>query len=187
MGDKLRGHGRGFDRRPVVLGALAGPTSVLGPDVADNLYGGRDEVEFFGDFLADASELAAAGTDLVRFRNVVDDLDAGKFLRNRTASGLFAGVGGDGDLPAFDGFGLAPGHCLGLVEEGVLNFLGRGLGLALRLGQMQDRLEQTNLLLQLVDVAGFIGKFDLVLGCQTGNKPFERGRVVGQGSDVHGP
>lgn len=96
----------------------------------------------------------------------MDDLDARKFLRNRTATGLFAGVGSSGDLVTPDGLGLPCGHGLSFVEERILNFLGRGLGLALRLGQMENRLEQADLLLQLGDVAGFVGE-----------ESFERSRI----------
>lgn len=82
---------------------------------------------------------------------------------------------GDGDPVAPDGLGLLSGHRLGFVEKGVLHFLGRGLGLAFRLGQMENRLEQADLLLQLGDVAGLVDE-----------ELLERGGIVGQGSDVHG-
>lgn len=97
--------------------AHVGQAGIFGEDVANDLDLGRDEVEFLTAFLADAGVLAAASADFVRFGDVMDDLDAGKFLRNGTATGFLAGVGGDGDLGCLE---LSPGHRLGLVEEGTL-------------------------------------------------------------------
>jgi hypothetical protein len=44
--------------------------------MALHLHDGRDVVELFGDFFADALQAGPAGADLLVFGQIVDDFDA---------------------------------------------------------------------------------------------------------------
>jgi hypothetical protein len=76
---------------------LATPAGVLGPDVANHLDPGGDDVELLADLLTDAGQAAAATTDLLRSRKVVLHINTRQMIRQRLAVGTAALVLGDRD------------------------------------------------------------------------------------------
>ena len=181
LGDYLRRHGRGDDRRPVGFHAFAGPAGILWPDMADDLDLGRHDVELFADFLADADQARAAGASFLRFRQVVDDFHPGQIGRDGPASTFAARVGRGASF--LEGLRRLLGSGLfGLVEQGKLLFPA-GAGLFLGLRSVDDQVQEPDTLLKLGNMLLLVS----LPGGHVGEKSFQRGRIVREGIDVHGP
>ncbi len=96
LGDDLRRHGCDTHHRHTLL-SVAGRTGVLRADMAFYPHDGRDVIELFGDFFADALQAGSARAEFLVFGQIVNDFDARQVIRQRLASPLGSGVGRDFD------------------------------------------------------------------------------------------
>lgn len=111
--------------------------------MAFDLHDGRNVVELFGDFFADALQTGPAGADLLVFGQVVDDFDARQMIRQGLAPPLCPGVGRDLDDGYVCRFHLCDSD-QGQRQDSLVEVFG-----FLRLGSIQSGLQQGHAVLEL--------------------------------------